>query len=454
MGPVAVAANNPTAAAWSGGSRTPAERILELVAPLTNYERTRKDPPRWSLDNIRALLARPAATPSRGLAVQVGGSKGKGTTAMYLDALARHLGLRSGVYVSPHVTDVTERVQLDGAPAVMLETVVGELVAFVRGVPEREFSFFEVMTAAAVECYARAGVDLAVYEVGLGGRLDATTAVPVDAAILTMVELEHTELLGDTEAAIAREKSYVIRPGKPAFTGARGAALEVLRARAREVGAPLRVLGDDLRFEQVMPRSDGWAGVLVDGRVRLPFFLPQAARFEVDALGLAAATLRALRPDLAPAVAAALDPVCFRPTLPARCEKIVTPQGLCVVDGAHTERSLAILAAEAAKLAPGHRWPLLFGSAAGKRWREGLSVLSAIVDRVYVTALEGTASEDPAVIAAWLQAQGVPAQVCTDTSSGLAALRCRPAPWLVAGSFYLAGTVRRLLAAAPFPPRP
>jgi dihydrofolate synthase/folylpolyglutamate synthase len=450
-----VAADNPvnSDAANPEPSRAVAQRIVALLAPLTNYERNRKDPPRWSLDNIRALLGRPGATPAHGLAVQVGGSKGKGTTALYLDALARRVGLRSGVYVSPHVVDVTERVQLDGAPAPQLEAVVRELVAWVQQRAASDVSFFEVMTAAAVECYARAGVDLAVYEVGLGGRLDATTGVPVDASILTNVELEHTELLGDTEVAIAGEKAWVVRPGKFAVTGARGEALAVVEARARAVGANLLVLGRDLQLRDVTVSGDAYRATLDDAGERLPLCMPGAARFELDALALAAATLRRLRPDLRPAIAAALAQVTWRPTLPARCERILTPTGLCVIDGAHTERSLAVLAAEAARLAPGHRWPLLFGSAAGKRWRQGLSGLLPIVDRVYVTALEGTASEDPALLGAWLQAQGVPVELVPDAQVGLDALRRRPAPWLVAGSFYLAGAVRSLLAVASSPSR-
>lgn len=428
-----------------------ADRILALVAPLTNYERNRKDKPRWSLDNIRALLARPGATPSRGLAVQVGGSKGKGTTALYLDALARHVGLRSGVYLSPHVDDVTERVQLDGRPAPMLAEVVGQIVDFVQRSRLVDVSFFEVMTAAAVECYARAAVDLAVIEVGLGGRLDATTAVPVDASILTNVELEHTELLGHTVEAIAGEKAHILRPGKLALTAAREAALGVIEARACEVRTCLRVLDRDMAVNITHDDGHTLTGLIVDRGERLPFVLPGAATFEPVALTLAVCCLRALRPDLAQAIAAALQPVRFRPHLPARFERIVTPAGVLVVDGAHTERSSQATAAEAARLAPGHRFAVLFASAAGKRWQAGLSWLAPIVDTLYVTHLEGTASEDPQVICASARALGLRAQVVDSAGEGLAALRKHQGPWLVTGSFYLAGHVRRLLGVNAIP---
>lgn len=424
---------------------SPAERILALVAALTNYERQRADRPRWSLANIRALLRRPGATPARGMAVQVGGSKGKGTTSLYLDALARHLGLRAGVYLSPHVDDVTERVQIGGEPAPGLAEVVAEVVEFAQRAGLADVSFFEVMTAAAHECFARASLDLAVFEVGLGGRLDATTAIPVDLAILTNVELEHTELLGDTVAAIAGEKAHIVRRGKPALTGAVGDALAVVAARAREVHAPLRVLGHDLVVEAERLGEGGLQGTIADAGVRLPFALPQAAHFELPALALSVCALRTLYPARADELAAALVPVRFRPRLPARFERIDRAEGTYFVDAAHTEGSMQATATEAARAAPGHRYAVLFASAAGKRWQLGLSRLAPIVDTLYVTTLEGTVSEDPQTICAGARALGLAAQPVADPSAGLAALRRHLGPWLVTGSFYLAGQVRRLL---------
>lgn len=428
--------NNPRAAT--------VRRILDLVAPLTNYERTRVDPPRWSLDNIRAMLARPGATDLRAQVVQVGGSKGKGTTASYLAALGHAVGLRTGLYLSPHVEDVLERVQVDFAPAPALADAVADVVAFVRSAGLVDASFFEVMTAAAVECFARAGVDLVALEVGLGGRLDATTAVPVHASILTTVELEHTELLGSTVVEIAGEKAWIVRAGRPAYTAIAGEALAVVEARARLVGAPVFVRGREFRATVDVARDDHLRGTLHLPHGALPFELPGGAGFEVDALALATACLVDLRPDLRNALAAALLPV-VRPPLPARFERVAAPFGTVIVDGAHTEQSLAAVAIEAARAAPNQRWRVLFGSALGKRWREGLSRLLPLVDSAVVISLDGTASEDPSEIAAWLRDHGVGADVAASAVEGVAALGTRPGPWLVVGSFYLAGRVRQLL---------
>jgi dihydrofolate synthase/folylpolyglutamate synthase len=298
------------------------------------------------------------------------------------------------------------------------------------------------MTVAAAEWFAERHVDLAVYEVGLGGRFDSTTALPVDASVITAIELEHMDVLGDSIAAIAGEKAAIVRPGGLALTATHGEALAVTRARATEVGARLLVLGEDLRCREVAFADDGCRFRLQLPGGEHPVFLPDARAIEVPALALAAAALAELLPDLP----LALDPA-PRPDLPGRFEQFVEPDGeTLVLDGAHTEQSLGALAREVARRWPGRRCPVLFATATGKRWRQGLSRLLAVADTVVVTGLLGTPSEDPAAIASWLGSRGVQCELASDVASGLAALRRGPGPRLVTGSFYLVGQVRLLVA--------
>jgi dihydrofolate synthase/folylpolyglutamate synthase len=417
-------------------------RLERLLAPLTNYERLRPLQPRWSLAGMAGILARGEARVPAGTRLQVGGSKGKGTTTLYLEALARGAGLTTGAYLSPHVETLLERVQLDGRDATEAELLEG-LAPVLAGERARsgELTFFEAMTAAAANLFAARDVALSVFEVGLGGRLDSTTAIPVDGSIVTTVELEHQELLGPTVAAIAGEKAFVIRPGRPAFTGAGGDALAVLERRAREVGAELTVLGRELAVQDLADRAGTFTGTLRLGGERARFALAGAARFELPALALAWAALRRLLPGLA----LPLDPV-PRPAPPGRFETRQAPDGgVLILDGAHTEESLRAVAAELARRWPGQRAALLFASARNKRWREGLSALAPLVDRAWVTALSGTVSEDPAAIRAHLAALGVSAEVVPDAAAGLAALLHAGGVRLVAGSFYLVGAVRAAL---------
>lgn len=428
----------------------PAERLAPLLAQLVNYERTRPDRRLWDLATMARLLQRPGALPSPRPAVQVGGSKGKGTTCAFLDGLVQASGGTAGFYSSPHVTTLCERIRIGG-----VDIAVGELERCLRGIlaapGERPPTFFEAMTLAAVESFAAAKVDLAIWEVGLGGRHDATTALPVDASIVTTIELEHTDVLGDTIVAIAGEKAPVIREGGVGFTGTTGEALATIRAHAAAVGARLAVLGEHFGLRDVTWSAAGASGRLwlPDGR-ELPFRLPDAAAFELPALALAAAAFahvlpaRPLRVDPAP-----------RPDLPCRFEVRTEPDGeVLVLDGAHTEQSLRAVAAEVRRRWPRSRPAVLFGSAAGKRWQAGLSALLEVADSFVVTELSGTTSEDPAAIAAFLATQGRTSDVTTDVAIGLRLLRSRPGPRLVVGSFYLAGQVRRLVDAPPLsPPR-
>ncbi len=426
-----------------------AERLAPLLGQLVNYERSRPDRRLWDLATMRALLTREGAPPAPRPAVQVGGSKGKGTTCAFLAGLVHAAGGRAGCYSSPHVTTLLERVRVGDAdiPVVELERLLRVLLA---APSERAPTFFEAMTAAAAQWFCEQGVDLAIWEVGLGGRFDATTAMPVDASIVTTIELEHTDVLGDTIAAIAGEKAPVIRERGIGFTGTTGEALAVIRAHAASVRAELRVLGEHfgvrgVRWDGATARGELW---LPDGRA-LPFALPDAAAFDLPALALAAAAFAHVLPDHP----LRLDPA-PRPTLPCRFEVRAEPDGeVLVLDGAHTEQSLRAVAAEVRRRWPRSRPVVLFGSAAGKRWQPALSELLATADGFVVTAVSGTTSEDPAAIAAFLASCGTTADVAPDAATGLRRLRARPGPRLVVGSFYLAGEVRRLVDAVPPPER-
>lgn len=420
--------------------------LAPLLDQLVNYERSRPDRRLWDLTTMRGLVEAPWSPEPPRPAVQIGGSKGKGTTAALLAALCRAAGRRPGLYTSPHLHSLRERIRVDGADIALhdLEPLLRTLLA--RATGPRTPTFFEAMTWAALAHFAEQRVDLAIYEVGLGGRHDATSALPVDAGIVTHIELEHTDVLGDTIAQIAGEKAPVIRPGGLGFTATHGEALAVVRAHAAAVGARLLVAGEHFGLADARWAADGLHGRLwlPDGR-ELPVHLPDARTHEATALVLAAAAFTQLLPG-APLV---LDPA-PRPDLPCRFEVHVAPDGVpWVLDGAHTEQSLGLLAAELQRRWPGQSVAVLFASATGKRWREGLSRLLPIADRFVVTELSGTTSEDPALLAAHLAAAGARCERAADVEAGLAALRRHPGPRVVTGSFYLAAAARALLGHAP-----
>jgi len=403
-------------------------RLTTLLSGLQNYERTRPASQEWSLENMERLLAWPELPPFAGKAVQIGGSKGKGTTALYLEALARSAGLRVGTYLSPHLHHVTERVRLDAAPVAsqVLCEALEPILAWAEA-QRVQPTYFEALTAAASLVFARAGVDLAVYEVGLGGRFDATTAISVDAAIVTGIELEHTEVLGNSIAAIAAEKAAILRSGRPALVAAAGDALTVIREAAVRVGAELQVLGEDFGVD---PRG----GRLADG----------ASMFETPALELAAACMQQLFPDSG----LCLEPA-PRPELPGRFEVLAAADGWpFVLDGAHTAESMGVVAAELRRRWANQPVAALVASASGKAWREGLRRLLPVVDSFLVTSIVGTSTEDPHELVAWLREQHASAHLVETAKTGVEQLRSQPAVRLVTGSFYLVAAVRNVICNA------
>jgi dihydrofolate synthase/folylpolyglutamate synthase len=199
-----------------------------------------------SLERICAVLeALGLASPPFRIA-SVAGTNGKGSCVATLEAVFLGQGYRVGAYTSPHLWRFNERVRVDGAEVSDAELMaVFEHIDRVRG--ETTLSYFEYTTAAACVCFAERAVDLAVLEVGLGGRLDAVNAMDADLALITSIDLDHQHWLGDTRDAIGVEKAGIMRPGRPAIVADRDPPLPLL-AYAKRGGVPLRRLGADFDF--------------------------------------------------------------------------------------------------------------------------------------------------------------------------------------------------------------
>jgi dihydrofolate synthase / folylpolyglutamate synthase len=208
---------------------------------------------RWGLERTEALLAGAGNPHRRFRALHVGGTNGKGSVSALAEAALRaaHPALVTGLYTSPHLVSFAERIRVRGRAVgeSRLAAAEGELRPAVEA---SGATFFEAATALAFLCFAREGVEVAVVEVGLGGRLDATNVLDPLVSAVTGVGIDHTEYLGSTLEEIAAEKAGIFKPGVPALVGERAEApLAVLRRRAEEVGAPLVVLDDVARVDDV-----------------------------------------------------------------------------------------------------------------------------------------------------------------------------------------------------------
>jgi dihydrofolate synthase/folylpolyglutamate synthase len=431
------------------------EAAAAFLEGLINFERRPELPyARYDLAPIRNLLAR-VGEPQRGLSVvHVAGSKGKGSTALLCEQVLRHLGERVGTFTSPHLERWTERFRIDGrdvadaALAAAVETLRPHVLALRDADPVTAPTFFDVTTAAAFLLFAETGVDRVVLEVGLGGRLDSTNVVDPAVACVTTIELEHTDKLGVTLAAIAAEKAGIAKPGRPFVVGPLpDEAREVALSRAREVGARPLVLGRDFHLEDVRASADATAFSFRQGSLHLDASLPLVGAHHATNAALALACVRALDAHDDASFARAAREGLATASLPGRIE-ILARAPWIVVDAAHTAASARALADALAKLPPAATH-LVLSISAGKDLRAILAALLPHADQVTVTRAEPTRSLDPAEIAAATRAArpGLPLRVVPNPHLALRAAResAKPEHRIVAtGSVYLAGLARRL----------
>ena len=231
-----------------------ADTLHYLYRLLPDFQRTGKPGGKIDLRRTRALCAALGDPQDRLRCIHVAGTNGKGTVSHLLASFATASGLRTGLYTSPHYLDFRERIRVDGE--LVPERWVVEFVATHRPLIERTgASFFEFTVAMAFAYFAERAIDLAVIEVGMGGRLDSTNVLrpeAVIAAVITNIDLDHTEFLGDTRAAIAAEKAGIIKDGRPVIVGRRDdETFPVLERVAGEVGAALYAASDTVAVEEL-----------------------------------------------------------------------------------------------------------------------------------------------------------------------------------------------------------
>ncbi len=224
-------------------------RALAYLAQFVDLERRGMSAAPLGLDRIRELLSRLGDPQRRYPSILIAGTKGKGSTAAMLERALRAAGYRTGMYTQPHLHTIRERVQLGGAPitpADFASALDGVRAAIRADQTEVATTAYEVTTALALHAFAVAAVDVAVVEVGLGGRLDATNVVPAEVAVLTSISLDHVEILGPTVEAIATEKADIIKAGRPSVSAPQPAeAMAVIRLVAAKRASSLRVATED-----------------------------------------------------------------------------------------------------------------------------------------------------------------------------------------------------------------
>jgi dihydrofolate synthase/folylpolyglutamate synthase len=389
------------------------------------------------LDRIDELLARLGRPERRiGAVVHVGGTNGKGSTAAFVASALAAAGLRVGVYSSPHLATLRERVLLAGAMVSEAALVAAaEQVAAAGG---DQLTFFEQITAMALVAMAGAGLDASVLEVGLGGRLDATNAVAAPVAVVTGVALDHQDMLGPTLEAIAGEKAGIFKAGQHVVIGASGepAAVPLLRAAAVAAGAAAITVVDDAAIAAV-PAALGLAGA----HQRANAAAALAALDALAAAGLVRIPDEARRTGLAAA------------RHPGRLETVATAPRV-VLDGAHNPHGARALAAAIATM-PERPRVLVLAVSADKDVAGLVDALAGAVDAVVATRYGQPRALEPSALAAVVAARGVAVEAAADVPAALARARDRAGAGgvvVVAGSLFAVGEARVHLLGVPADP--
>jgi dihydrofolate synthase/folylpolyglutamate synthase len=380
-------------------------------------------------------------------AVQIAGTNGKGSTATMLDSICRAAGIKCGLYTSPHLVSITERIKLSGVEIIREDFAACATV--VRDVSEQLLrdkqiealpTFFEQLTAIALLAFRNTGIELAILETGLGGRLDSTTAANAGIVAITPIAMDHEEYLGDTLASIAAEKAAIIRPGVTAvFASQEPEAFEVLIQRCEDTGVVPFFLDSANLIENTT--SDGRFCVTFESaRNRYEnVWLGLRGQHQIDNAALAIRLAELLKIP-----ASAMVTGIKTATHPGRLE-IIPHQPPFLLDGAHNPAGCQSLREYAEEFAP-HPLTLVFGAMRDKQLDQIGEILFPIVDLLILTTIENPRSASIEMLEPIANrfAKGRVVKMQSSVQALRIATEMTPPNGLIciAGSLYLIGEVR------------
>jgi dihydrofolate synthase/folylpolyglutamate synthase len=339
----------------------------------------------WGLDRMHAALAELGDPHLAVPAIHVGGTNGKGSVSATMAAVLARGGHRVGLYTSPHLCSLTERFQVDGRP--VSEARLLQAGDRVRPVVEAHgLTFFEAATVLAFDLFRAEGCEVNVLEVGLGGRLDATNVITPLVSVLTNVDMDHAEFLGDTRTLIATEKAGILKPGVPAATAEAGPeALPVFRARARELEAPLSCIDPARDVRDVEVARDHTSFTVTTplwGEQR--FTTPLVGEHQAWNAALAVLALQLLPEPFRPGLEQVHDGV-SHVVWPGRDQLRRVGDGLWLLDVAHNTAGVQSLTRVLDQLSLPHPVVALVGVLGDKDWEHMLPPLLTRVDQAFLT---------------------------------------------------------------------
>ncbi len=436
-------------------------KAMKFLSTLADYEKlriVRYNSDNFDLDRMRALLKKIGNPQDTFRSVHVAGTKGKGSTCTMIASMLQACGYRVGLYTSPHLVDIRERIVINGemiaaVDFARLAKLVEPLALKAKPTP----SYFDVLTAIAFKHFAEQKVDIAVVETGLGGRLDSTNVLKPEVTAITSISKDHMAQLGHTLAKIAEEKAGIFKPGVPAVTVQQDSSVEpVLQRVAQKVGAPLDICGKTIEFSYRFEASR------MLGRHNRVCLTTQTSKFEHLAVplfgehqaincGLALAVIDKLKGRGIPIDDNKAMEGLAKTTIEGRMELFnLTPKVL--VDGAHNAASIDAMMRAIGQHIPYDSMIVIFGCCGDKDVDGMLERITSGADKVIFTRVNNIRSADPNELAArYVEQYGKMAQVAATLEEALSiANRAVTKEDLICitGSFYLVGDAKKHFAAA------
>ncbi len=396
----------------------------------------------FGLDNIYWLLNLIGNPHELLKTIHVGGTNGKGSVARMISGVLQESGYRVGLYTSPHLVSFTERITINGKEITQEETV--ELVDFIRARvsaadPSRTFTFFDFTTALAFEYFRRNRLDIAVIEVGLGGRLDSTNVIHPLVSVITNVDMDHMDYLGESITDIAREKSGIIKDGVPIVTGADGVPLEIIREAAAG-RSPLFALNQAFSYrktgDQVMS-YEGLKASYADLRINLP------GDHQLSNCALALCTLECAAQDGFSTPERAIRKALSTATWPGRLEMVRTRPTI-LLDAAHNPHGAKALADYLTTHYADKRKILIFGVMKDKNFASMMSELVPLGDKILLTRPQIARAADPRDLVPFAK-HGDVTETVRDALIKAREMASEDDLIVVTGSFYTIGEARTII---------
>ncbi|MFB0921330.1 MAG: folylpolyglutamate synthase/dihydrofolate synthase family protein [Oscillospiraceae bacterium] len=395
------------------------------------------------LSRTRELLAKMGNPEKRLRFVHIAGTNGKGSTSAMLARILKEAGLNIGLYTSPYISDFSERMRINEKPITSQElSAVTEFCAPFALEMEDRPTEFELVTAIAMEYFARGGCDVVVLETGMGGRLDSTNVIEAPlCSVITNIGLDHTRELGDTVEKIAAEKAGIIKRGCPTVVYELPEnIMDVISARCREMSSPL----NSAEFNEIKTISDSRSGQVFSYKEFENLVLPLLGSHQLNNAAVALETVKVLRSQGTKISGDAIKRGLAAAEWPARFE-IISEKPFFVVDGGHNPQCAETVRDNLIKYFPDMKRVILFGVLADKDYIRQAELLNSAADVFVTITPQNKRALDAFELAEKLRHFGKPVIACESTESGIEeALRLAGEDGVVCsvGSLYSAGRVR------------